>query len=79
MRKSHPGLPDMKLIVTKNPFGNWADTPEVVLVPAINPDITIIHVQQSDPSGFAEFMAFLLPILSRPNRAHSYCHMRRNR
>ena len=46
-------LPDDKLIVMDNPFGEWAGTPKVVLVPAINPDVTIIHVQQADVTGIA--------------------------
>ena len=36
-----------------NPFGEWTDTFKVVLVPAINPDVTIIHVQQADATGLA--------------------------
>ncbi len=52
-RKKDPRLPDDKLIVMDNPFGDWADTPKLVLVPAINPDVTIIHVQQADPTGLA--------------------------
>ncbi|MDM8522857.1 CoA-transferase [Desulfococcaceae bacterium HSG8] len=51
MRKADPRLPDKKLIVTENPFGSWAHTPKVVLVPAINPDVTIIHVQKADHQG----------------------------
>jgi len=52
-RKDDPRLPDDKLIVTDNPFGEWADTFKVVLVPAINPDVTLIHVQQADATGLA--------------------------
>ncbi len=51
LRISDPKIPDMKLIVIKNPFGQWGHISKVVLVPAINPDITIIHVHKSDPSG----------------------------
>jgi len=46
-------LPDKKLVVLENPFGTWCDTKRVVLVPAINPDVTIIHVQQADATGLA--------------------------
>jgi glutaconate CoA-transferase subunit A len=52
-RKKDHRLPNDKLIVVDNPFGDWADTPKVVLVPAINPDVTIIHVQQADVTGIA--------------------------
>jgi glutaconate CoA-transferase subunit A len=34
-----------------NPFGNWGDASKVLLVPAINPDITFIHVQKADYMG----------------------------
>ena len=34
-----------------NPFGDWADTSKIVLVPAINPDVTILHVQKADRQG----------------------------
>ncbi len=52
-RKNDPRLPDDKLIVADNPFGEWTDTFKLVLVPAINPDVTIIHVQQADATGLA--------------------------
>jgi len=51
MRKQSPSIPDKKLIELKNPFNNWCDTRTVVLVPAINPDVTILHVQKADKSG----------------------------
>jgi len=50
-RHRDPRIPDRKLVVMDNPFDNWADTARVVLVPAINPDITILHVQQADRRG----------------------------
>jgi glutaconate CoA-transferase subunit A len=50
-RQKNPELPNQKLIVMENPFGTWCDTKKVVLVPAINPDVTIIHVQKADISG----------------------------
>lgn len=51
VRQSDPRLPNDKLIVMDNPFGTWGDTPKLVLVPAINPDVTIIHVQKADRQG----------------------------
>ena len=50
-RKENPRLPDKKLIEMENPFGSWCDIKKVVLVPAINPDVTIIHVQKADCRG----------------------------
>ncbi|MCK5836423.1 MAG: CoA transferase subunit A [Desulfobacula sp.] len=51
MRKSDPKIVDKKLAVMDNPFGDWAGASKVLLVPAINPDITIIHVQKADAMG----------------------------
>lgn len=51
LRRSDERLPDEKLVVFDNPFGAWADAPRVVLVPAISPDVTIIHVQKCDRAG----------------------------
>jgi len=51
LRRSDPRIPDRKMAVIENPFGNWADASRLVLVPAINPDVTILHVQQCDRHG----------------------------
>lgn len=51
LRQSDPRIVDEKLAVIDNPFGHWAGASKVVLVPAINPDITIIHVQKADSMG----------------------------
>ncbi|MGB5984498.1 MAG: CoA-transferase [Desulfobacterales bacterium] len=53
MRQADPKLPDLKLKVAENPFGDWGDARQVVLVPAINPDVTILHVQKADSQGTA--------------------------
>ncbi|MBW2613203.1 MAG: CoA transferase subunit A, partial [Deltaproteobacteria bacterium] len=50
-RSADPKLPDQKACVMDNPFGNWADTGKVVLVPAILPDVTIIHAQKASTDG----------------------------
>ncbi len=55
-RAADPRLPDQKLIVMDNPFSTASEIPRVVLVPAINPDVTIIHVQQADASGTCRMM-----------------------
>lgn len=52
-RRQDPRIPNDKLIVSENPFKDWADTEKLVFVPAINPDVTIIHVQQADEHGTA--------------------------
>ncbi len=51
MRSEDQRLPDQKLLVIDNPFGSWGDTPKLVLVPAINCDVTLIHVQKADREG----------------------------
>lgn len=53
VRQADPRLPDRKLLVMDNPFDGWGGTERVVLVPAINPDVTIIHVQTADRQGTA--------------------------
>ncbi|MGD9248700.1 MAG: CoA transferase [Desulfobacteraceae bacterium] len=52
-RKADPRIPDQKLVIQDNPFGDWSGARRVVLVPAINPDVTIIHVQAADRQGTA--------------------------
>ncbi len=52
-RQAEPRLPNRKLVVMENPFDGWCDTDRVVLVPAINPDVSIIHVQAADRQGTA--------------------------
>ncbi|MFW6054913.1 MAG: CoA transferase subunit A [Thermodesulfobacteriota bacterium] len=51
IRKNDPGLPDRKLVVQDNPFPGWTDAGKVVLVPALNPDASLIHVQKADKQG----------------------------
>jgi glutaconate CoA-transferase subunit A len=55
-RTADPKFPDKKLEVVDNPFGQWADTSKVVLVPAIHPDVTFIHVQEADQQGTSKIM-----------------------
>jgi glutaconate CoA-transferase subunit A len=50
-RSADPKLPDKKAVVMDNPFGDWAETTQVVLVPAIQPDVTIIHAQKAAMDG----------------------------
>jgi glutaconate CoA-transferase subunit A len=51
LRKQDARLPKQKLCVLENPFEGWGDTERVVLVPAIQPDVTIIHAQKADRVG----------------------------
>jgi glutaconate CoA-transferase subunit A len=52
-RRADPRVPDRKLVIMENPFKDWGAMDRVVLVPAINPDVTIIHVQTADRQGTA--------------------------
>lgn len=51
MRAGDPKICKEKAVTIKNPFGSWTGTNRVVLVPAINPDVTFIHVQKADTMG----------------------------
>jgi glutaconate CoA-transferase subunit A len=51
LRRSEPKLPEKKLVVMENPFDGWAETKQVVLVPAIRPDVTLIHAQRAARDG----------------------------
>jgi glutaconate CoA-transferase subunit A len=53
MRTADPKIPNRKMIVIDNPFDGWAETSRLVLVPAIYPDVTILHVQKADRQGTA--------------------------
>lgn len=55
-RSKYDKIPNDKLIVTDNPFGDWADCNKLVLVPAINPDVSIIHVQKADRQGTSRIL-----------------------
>ena len=53
IRETDERIPDKKLVELENPFGKWGQTAKVVLVPAIFPDVTILHVQKADEQGTA--------------------------
>ncbi len=51
-REAESRLPREKLLVIDNPFRRQDDDPpKVVLLPAINPDVTILHVQKASRRG----------------------------
>lgn len=49
-RRQDERLPSKKLVVVGNPFHEGSKE-RVVLVPAINPDVTVIHAQRADRQG----------------------------
>ncbi len=50
-RREDPRIPNRKLTVLDNPFDGWGGADRVVLVPAVNPDVTILHAQKADRAG----------------------------
>jgi glutaconate CoA-transferase subunit A len=50
MRQREARLPKHKLVVLDDPFAEGEPEP-LVLVPAVNPDVTFIHAQQADTQG----------------------------
>jgi glutaconate CoA-transferase, subunit A len=51
IREASDRLPNDKIKIIDNPFGDWGNAEKLVLVPGINPDVTIIHVQKADLRG----------------------------
>ena len=51
LRQAEAKIPNEKIVVLDNPFSDWGDAKRLVLVPAITPDVTILHVQKSDRQG----------------------------
>ena len=53
LRRGDERLPERKMVVMDNPFGGRDGTARVVLVPAIRPDVTVIHAQKAGRDGTA--------------------------
>ena len=51
LRATDDTLPPKKLALIENPFSREKDGERLVAVPAINPDVTIIHAQAADARG----------------------------
>jgi glutaconate CoA-transferase subunit A len=51
MRQADPRIVNEKLIVMDNPFERLMGAARVLLLPAITPDVSIIHVQRADRMG----------------------------
>ncbi|MGI6452948.1 MAG: CoA transferase subunit A [Syntrophomonadaceae bacterium] len=58
-REQDPKLPLDKLIVMENPFNRTGEPDKVVLVPALQPDITILHAQKADILGNVQIKGLL--------------------
>jgi glutaconate CoA-transferase subunit A len=51
LRQSDPAIPNDKLKIIDNPFEDLCGKTKMVAVPAINPDVTLIHAQKADTQG----------------------------
>ena len=71
MRRENPRLPNQKLVVQDDPFAEGNPEP-VVLVPAINPDVTVIHAQQADTQGTVRITGLTFADVEQ---ARAACHV----
>ena len=55
-RLDNPRLATKKLVVLKNPFNITDQVDQLVLVPALQPDVSIIHAQKADIWGNVQLM-----------------------
>ncbi len=69
MRRGDVRLPNRKLVVLDDPFAEDGPQP-VVLVPAINPDVTVIHVQQADTQGTVRIAGLTFADVEQARAAH---------
>ncbi len=51
LRRGDSKLPNQKLVVMEDPFSETDPKEKIVLVPAIRPDVTILHAQTADATG----------------------------
>ena len=51
LRRKNPKLPNKKLETVRNPFAEPGEEEPLVAVPALRPDVALIHVHQADPEG----------------------------
>ncbi len=58
-RLNDPRLPLKKLVVMDNPFSRGGPVDRLVLVPALQPDVTILHAQRADRSGNVQLLGLL--------------------
>ena len=55
-RRRNPRLAPKKLVIVDNPFNVDKQVDQLVLVPALEPDVTIIHAQRADIWGNIQLM-----------------------
>ena len=59
-------IPNKKLVVSENPFSEEKEP--VVLLPALNPDVTVLHAQQVGSDGTVRIQGLTSWIWNRPER-----------
>ncbi len=68
-RESDAKISSQKLIVMRNPF-KLSEDEGVVLLPAINPDVTIIHTQKADTEGNIRIEGLTFADVEQAKAAH---------
>ncbi len=58
-RSQDPRLGLKKMVIMDNPFNRHDQIDKVMLVPALQPDVTIIHAQKADATGNARLQGLL--------------------
>ena len=65
VRLQDPRLAPKKLVIMANPFNTTDRVDQLVLVPALRPDITILHAQKADVSGNVQLMGLIFADLEQ--------------
>ncbi len=55
IRRRNPKLTNEKIALVENPFSESEEKETLVAVPALRPDVALIHAQQADPEGTVRF------------------------
>ncbi len=71
LRRGDDKIVNRKLRVIDNPFEDWMDVSKVVAVPAINPEVSIVHVQQADPMGTCRIQGLTFADVEQVKASHN--------
>jgi len=71
MRRRAARLPNRKLVVLDDPFAE-SDPEPLVLVPAINPDVTVIHAQRADTQGMVRIAGLTFADVEQARAAEQF-------
>ena len=70
LRRDDPKIVNQKLKVMDNPFEGWTGADKVLLLPAINPDVTILHVQKADTMGTCRIEGLTFADIEQARASH---------